>query len=57
MAILTVTEHLTTNNSQIQHKQIRIFSDSQTAVGIITLNWGSDHYLDVIKKSTKTYLH
>ena len=50
VAILSVTEHLTTNNSHIQHRQIRIFSDSQTAVGIITLNWVSDHYLDVIKK-------
>ena len=38
------------NNSQIQHREIRIFSDSQTAVGIITLNWVSNHYLDVIRK-------
>ena len=50
VAILSVTEHLTTNNSHIQHRQIRIFSDSQTAVGIITLNWVPDHYLHVIKK-------
>ena len=49
-AILSVTEHLVTNNSQIQHREIRIFSDSQTAVGIITLNWVSNHYLDVIRK-------
>ena len=32
VAILSVTEHLTTNNSHIQHRQIRIFLDSQTAV-------------------------
>ena len=38
VAILSVTEHLITNNSQIQHREIRIFLDSQTAVGIITLN-------------------
>ena len=50
VAILLVTEYLTTNNSHIQNRHIRIFSDSQTAVGIITLNWVSDHYLDVIKK-------
>ena len=50
VAILSVTEHLVTNNSQIQHREIRIFSDSQTAVGIITLNWVSNHYLDVIRK-------
>ena len=57
VAILSVTEHLVTKDSQIQHREIRIFSDSQTAVGIITLNWVSNHYLDVIKKSMKTYLH
>ena len=57
VAILSVTEHLITNNSQIQHREISIFSDSLTAVGIITLNWVSNHYLDVIKNSMKTYLH
>ena len=57
VAILSVIEHLVTNDSQIQHREIRIVSNSQTAVGIITLNWVSNHYLDVIKKSMKTYLH
>ena len=50
VAILSVIEHLIVNSSQIQHREMRIFSDSQTAVGIITLNWVSNHYLDVIKK-------
>ena len=47
--ILSVMEHLTANSTQIQHREIRIFSDSQTAVDIIALNWVSNHYLDVIK--------
>ena len=50
VAILSVMEYLIVNSSQIQHREIRIFSDSQTAVGIITLNCVSNHYLDVIKK-------
>ena len=48
---------LIANSTQIQHREIRIFSDSQTAVGIITLNWVSNHYLDVIKKSMTACLH
>ena len=57
VAILSVMEHLIANSSQIQHRELRIFSDSQTAVGIITLNWVSNHYLDVIKKSMTTCPH
>ena len=50
VTILSVKEHFVTNNSQIQHREIRRFSDCQTAVGrIIALNWVSNHYLDVIK--------
>ena len=41
--ILSVMEHLIANSTQIQHREIRIFSGSQTAVGIITLNWVSNH--------------
>ena len=41
--ILSVMEHLIANSTQIQHREIRIFSDSQTAVGIITLNVVSNH--------------
>ena len=50
VAILSVVEHLLTNAHQLYQKEIRIFSDSQTAVGILTLNWASNHYQDVIKK-------
>ena len=57
VAILSVMEYLIINSSQIQHREIRIFPDSQTAVGIITLNWVSNHYLDVIKKSMTACLH
>ena len=49
-AILSVLEHLLGNDHQVHQKEIRIFSDSQTAVGILTLNWASNHYQDVIKK-------
>ena len=50
VAILSVLEHLLGNDRQVHQKEIRIFSDSQTAVGILTLNWASNHYQDVIKK-------
>ena len=50
VAILSVLEHLLGNDHQVHQKEIRIFSDSQTAVEILTLNWTSNHYQDVIKK-------
>ena len=49
VAILSVLEHLSGNDHQVHQKEIKIFSDSQTAVGILTLNWASKHQ-DVIKK-------
>ena len=36
--IMSVTEHLIANSIRINHREIRTFSDSQAAVGIITLN-------------------
>ena len=50
MAILSVMEHILTNSQQIDREEIRIFCDSQTAVGMLTLNWTSNHYQDVIKR-------
>ena len=62
VAVLSVLEHLLGNAHQlsihqgnahqlsIHQKEIRIFSDSQTTVGILTLNWASNHYQYVIKK-------
>ena len=50
VAILSLLEHLLGNDHQVHQKEIRIFSDSQTAVGILILNWASNHYQDVIKK-------
>ena len=47
--IMSVTEHLIANSIRIHHREIRIFSDSKTAVGIITLNWVAGHYLDAIE--------
>ena len=50
VAILSVMEHLLSNSHQLYEEEIRIFCDSQTAVGILTLNWTSSHYQDVIKR-------
>ena len=50
MAILSVMEHILTNSHQIDREEIPIFCDSQTAVGILTLNWTSNLYQDVIKR-------
>ena len=50
-------EHLIANSTQIQHREIRIFSDSRTVVAIITLNWVSDQYRVVIKKSMTICLY
>ena len=50
VAILSVMEHILTNSHQIDREEISIFCDSQTAVGILTLNWTSNHYQDVIKR-------
>ena len=50
MAILSVMEHILTNSHQIDREEIRIFCDSQTALGILTLNLTSNHYQDVIKR-------
>ena len=50
VAILSVMEHILTNSHQIDQEEIRIFCDSQTAVGMLTLNWTSNHYQDVIKR-------
>ena len=47
VAILAVLEHLC--NSSYHSKCLRLFSDSQTAIGIITLNWISKNYCDVIR--------
>ncbi|MEW8545066.1 MAG: reverse transcriptase domain-containing protein, partial [Candidatus Thiodiazotropha sp.] len=48
VAILSVLEHFSNIPSNI--KNLRLFSDSQTAVGIITLNWSSNSYCDVTRK-------
>ena len=48
VAILSVLEHFSSIPSNT--KSLRLFCDSQTAVGIITLNWFSNSYCDVIRK-------
>ena len=49
VAILSVMEHLLSNSHQLYEEEICIFCDTQTALGILTLNWTSNHYQDVIK--------
>ncbi len=48
VAILLVVEY-TISNLKNRFKCLKILSDSQTAVGILTLNWKSTNYLDVIR--------
>lgn len=57
VAILSVTEHFTTSTHRPSF--VRLFCDSQSAVGILTLNWSTDKYQDVIQKikSNITELH
>ena len=46
VVILVVLEHLII--SSYRSKSLRLFSDSQTALGIITLNWDHKNYSDDI---------
>ena len=48
VAILVVLEHLIIISSRI--KSLRLFSDSQTALGIITLNWDYKNYAEVVRR-------
>ena len=48
VAILALLEHLII--SSYRSKSLRLFSDSQTALGIITLNWDHKNYSDVIRR-------
>ena len=50
VAILSVMEHLLSNSHQLYEEEIRIFCDTQTALGILTLNWTSNHYQDAIMR-------
>ncbi|XP_063419173.1 uncharacterized protein LOC134701992 [Mytilus trossulus] len=47
VAILMVLEHCITTIKD-QFSELKILSDSQTAVGILTLNWKSSNYIDTI---------
>ena len=48
VAIMTTLEYCITNFTG-QYSKIQILSDSQTAVGIISLNWASTNYMDLIR--------
>lgn len=52
MAIKIVLDHVIgTRNSNLDN--ITIFSDSQTAIGILTLNWKSENYFQAINEIKK----
>ena len=54
VAILVVLEHLVTSSSRI--KSLRLFSDSQTALGIIYLKLGLQELCRCCKKNKGLYL-
>ena len=48
VAILLVIEYLIQNTATIPSKLVKIFCDSQSAVGILTLGWKDTSYKDVV---------
>ncbi|MEW8548508.1 MAG: reverse transcriptase domain-containing protein, partial [Candidatus Thiodiazotropha sp.] len=50
VAVLLVLESVTSKRIWELSSCLQIFSDSQSAVGILTLNWASENYTDIIFK-------
>ena len=48
--ILSVIEHLITNHEQLHQEKISLFSNIQTGVDILTLNWAIEHFQEVFRK-------
>ena len=48
IAILVVIEYLVQNIGSVPSKLLKIFCDSQSAVGILTLGWKDTSYKDVV---------
>ena len=53
VAILTAIEYLIQNISSIPCKLLKVFCDSQSAVGILTLGWKDTSYKDVVSDAKK----
>lgn len=49
VAIVMVLEHTISEQLYQSINELLIFSDSQTAVGLLTLNWTPKNYIDVIR--------
>ena len=57
VAILITQEYILENLTNILCRLLKIFSDSQPTVGILTLNWKDTSYRDVTKDIRKTINH
>ncbi|VDI25046.1 Hypothetical predicted protein [Mytilus galloprovincialis] len=54
IAIKLVVDHfLISENTDKTQTQLHFFSDSQTSIGILTLNWKSENYIKVIREIKK----
>ena len=49
VAMVMVLEYCIRENFYNMVNTLKIFSDSQSAVGLLTLNWTPKHYIDVIR--------
>ena len=54
VAILITLEYILENIMTIPCKLLKVFNDSQSTVGILTLNWKDTSYRDVTKDITAT---
>ncbi|XP_063442764.1 ribonuclease H-like [Mytilus trossulus] len=57
IAILMVLEYCITENIYNAIQRIKIFSDSQSAVGLLTLNWAPNSYISVIREIKENIEH
>ena len=57
VAILITLEYILENLTNIPCRLLKIFSDIQSTVGILTLNWKDTSYRDVTKDIWKTINH
>ncbi|VDI54863.1 Hypothetical predicted protein [Mytilus galloprovincialis] len=57
IAIFMVLEYCITENIYNAIQKIKIFSDSQSAVGLLTLNWAPNSYISVIREIKENIEH
>ncbi|VDI84153.1 Hypothetical predicted protein [Mytilus galloprovincialis] len=53
IAIKLVVDHFLISENRQNTDSITLFSDSQTSIGILTLNWKSENYIKVIREIKK----